>query len=479
MTQAKMSDNVKWTFGIMAVVMVALVIGLVIEPSVDLDAYIAKTDAQANENVAIEQAKSDVVAEKDAEIVALQTELDSLSEPEVAGFLVDELFLNIPFPGDTYSDRELINLFDGEVRFDGEDYDVEETLVIEGLEFVANGNDFEGAVYMSVPSGAIAYILTFDSELNTSLISEDETLEFSLLGDTYEVSSWDNTEVTLTKGEEFLLDIGTSVTIGEQVITLESVSDDRVYITVDGVGKTMDEGSIKVVEGLEIKARDIFNSDTRSFAVFMIAEELESTLEDEDEYEEDSAWEWAIDANSIGLVLSEDHTQVDADGDEDFPAVASGESLCLPNDYVCVLSNGLSEEDQEEVSFELDVRSGQGYVRVEGRFLSGLEDYSRLYVNASGIYNRDLELVNNVSVELGDTDLVLNISTSWITVGDFRVNYLLNNSESNGAILDSEDEDYLSEYGISIVNPEDSAEDNQYSISVPKEQLEGSFSLLM
>ena len=212
-------------------------------------------------------------------------------------------------------------------------------------------------------------------------------------------------------------------------------------------------------------------------AKIIVAEDIENEVFDGEEYEEDSAWEWVISPNSIGLILVEDFTEVDPDGDEEFSAIGADEKLCLPNDYKCVIFNGMSEEDTEEYSLELDDRDGPK-VRIEGNFQKGTKDYDRIYVNVTGIYDRDLELIAVDEIELADTDSVLDISTGDLVFEDFTVNMDLDDAEANTNDLNSEDEDWLTDFGLLIVNPEDSAEDQEFSVFVPEERLEGSITLV-
>jgi hypothetical protein len=436
--------------------------------------------SQATLSASITNAKNEVIslankelANRSALIADLQSQLAEKQvveeEKSLLGYLIDELFLSVPLVEDIFSDREVSTLFDGEVRFDGDDYDAEETITLKDIELLANERDFEGNVYMTVPEEAVEYTLTFDSELDTSLIDEDETLEFNFLGEAYEVSNWDVSEITLAKGKKTKLLIGESITVGDKVITLDGTNDDsKVSVMVGDETEVISEGSTKTVNGIEIRVDSVFHP---TYAVLIVAEEIETTIESGDEYEEDSAWEWVIDANSIGLVLVEDHTEVDLDGDEEFQAVGVDEKLCLPNEYKCIVFNGMDKEDKEEYYLELDEKSGVDYVRIEGNFVSGLKDYDRVYVDVSDskVYDRDLEEITG-TIELGDTDSILEVGSDLV-FEDLTINFALDTANVNG------DEDYLTDYGILVINPEDAVEDNEFNIFIPEKQLEGSISL--
>jgi len=443
----------------------------------------------------IENAVRDAITIKDLKIENLEKliegytnvteETDETEEIELKGYLVDELYLETGF-NDTYSDREL-NLFDGEIDFDGKDYDAEETLILKDIRLLANENDFEGNVYMTVPEGAIEYKFEFEDDLNTSEITDEETLEFNFLGKEVEISAWDNDEITIFMGTEMLVDEGEIVEFESYKIVLISVTDNSVYLSVeDSSGeletKIIDEDKTRTVNGLKIRVDDVFSSGTKSFAELVVGNDLHLEVTDGEEYEEDSIWNWKISANSIGIVLNEDFTEVDSDGDEDFPAVGVGEKLCLPNDYVCVQFNGMDEVDSEEYTFELDTKKTLEYVRVEGSFQSGIENYDRIYINISNqkFYDKDFDEITDI-ITLGDSDLELELFSDerdWIQINKLYLLQSLDLVSYDGTNISSKDENFLTNYGILIVNPEDSCEDQEFNIFIPENKIEGSISLI-
>ena len=474
-------DNLNWV-GVAIIVVVALLIGGIIGFVISPSETKGLTSAECNSKTSdvLEQG----VFQKNAEIETLKGLLEKCgnetaeteTETEIFdfGYLVDELYLN-DLLSDTYSDREL-NLFDGEFDFDGKEYDAEETLILKDIELLANEDDFEGKVYLTLLEGAIEYKLEFEDNLNTSLIDEEETLEFSLLGEDVEISSWDNDAITIFRGTEIFANQGELINFEEYKIVLISVTDDSVYLSVqnsEGEFKTkiIDEDETRTINGLKIRIDDVFSSESKSFAELVLGIDIDTEIRDGEEYEEDSIWNWKINANSIGLVLNEDFLEIDSD--EDFSAIGRNEKLCLPNEYVCVKFNGMDEKDSEEYSLELDERSGEEYVRVKGNFEYGTKDYDRIYVNSSGIYDRNLDLIDINEIELGDTNSILNISLGSLVFDDFEVNFDLNVTN-----VKDDEEDYLTDYGILVVNPENSMEDNEFNIFVPENKIEGSISLI-
>jgi len=278
-------------------------------------------------------------------------------------------------------------------------------------------------------------------------------------------------EITFTRGTEHFLSEGDSITVDEKVIVLDMVLEDAVYVLVDGIGEKIEESDTETVNGVDIKVNEVLyttKENQASKATLTIGEEVEITVSDGDEYEEDSIWEWVIDTNTVGLVLIEEFTELE----EDFSALIEGDKVCLPNEYACVLFNGVIEEDSEEYTFELDTKNTLEYVEVNGNFQNGIEDYDKIYVNTTGIYDEDFDLIGT-EVELGDTDLVLDMSTGDIVIENFEVNLDLNVTN-----VGTGDENFLTDYGILVDNIEDSIENQEFRITVPQEKLEASVSLI-
>ncbi len=449
--------------------------------------------ASLNEQLA-EAEKPVEVVYTDGTPVVVDENGDMVVEEEKSflGYLIDKLKLGIGIPEETYSDREVITLFDGEVSFDGEDYDTNEFLILsEGIVLEANGDDFEGNVYMTVQSEAVEYKLTFEDDLITSNIGEgeyeDETLEFMFLGENYEVTKWNDAsgkyEITLNKGTEQKLTIGESIDVDGSSIVLDAIADDKIFVCVDGVCKSISEDQTKTVNGIEISVNSVFNSETYQFAYLTVGDEVELTITHDEEYEKDSAWKYVITEHSIGIILDEDFDEVDLDGDEEFQAIGVGESLSLPNAYLGIIFNGMSSEDVEEYDFEID----GDFVEIKGNFEVEHKDYNRIYVNDDGLIYEDDNLDDKIVGEfkLGNSDLVLSANETHILIVDsetskelIQLNLDLKDMQVDDSKDITNDEDYLTNYGILVMNPDDSIEDEEWTIEVPEKQLEGSISLI-
>jgi len=419
--------------------------------------------------------KDSALSARDSEIAGLKanlTAIETASSTETAGYLIDGLFFE-ELVDELLTDREVKTLFDGKIVVGDETYGIEEVFTLDGLSVLANEKDFNGDAYLIAPRDSVSYKVIFDSDLNTSTIDgEDNSLVFNFLGKEIEIVEWNNisNEVTLFRGDEFTLNEGDSVTVDTKTVTLTSVSDnDNVFVTVDGVSKEISEGQTKTINGLEVRAKTvIFNSVTpRLMAILVIGNNVEETVADGDEFEEGSMWDWTIDPNSIGIVLNDEFTELD----DELKPLASGETLCLPNEYVCVRYDGLIKQDTEKVTFELDTFDGSNYVLTEGNFQSGLNDYTRLYINSTGIYDKDFVLVGPITV--GDFDSTLSVVGANIVIEDFNVSLDLNVSN-----VGSDDVTYRTLFGITVEDPENSIDEQSWSIVVPEERVESIVTVL-
>jgi len=484
-----MGNGFKWFVGVVLVVLVIAAISA----GMKFNALNKqnKADFDAEKATAISEAVGLVTSEKDAQIKDLNTQITNLNakitelqaveeeviaeEEKVAkGYIIDEIYLEGKVT-DLLSDRDLNTLFDGTVRFDNEDYDAEETFDIK-MFLKANDNDFEGIPYLTFEEDDLVYKFDFETSLITGDIKEDETLVFNLLGKEVEISKWVDDKITFTQGDEYYLYAGDSVVIDGQTVVLDFVLDDAVYVLVDGVGKKIEEGSARVINGLEIKAKEVLysgRSDIVSRATLVIGNDVELTVYDSDEYEKNSIWEWIIDDNSIGVKLIEDFTELD----EDYNALAPEGTICLPNDYICIQYNGVIEEDSEDYSFEIE----DSFVEIKGNFEFGTEDYDKIYIFTDGLIYEDDNTEDYIGeeVNLGDTELKLKVDAEWITIDtdEFKVKLALDDAEVNGVPICSKDYDYMSDYGILVENPDNACEDKQFEISIPEEQLEATISV--
>lgn len=511
---------------IMAVLMVALLVFSLVGctetfTKEELDAELAAREAELEvsyqntvsgleekyglEKLELEDKQTELLAEKEQlsldkdslvlEVSDLKSELEALkvaeeqkaTEEEVT-YVKDELELDEAYSF-TVSDRNLNSLLDSEVEFDGEDYDVEELVAVSDAKVAVNKKDFGSDVYLVLKEGAVEYKLIVDSDLDRDAINEDESLELSFLGEKYNVVEWGDNELTYTKGAEYFVKEGERFLYDNVVVELSVVHDDDVYVIVyelvdadDLSTSTVKIGSVKLEEGeteevagVEVRAKDVMgNEDGPGFATLEVGKDVFVEVESGDEFEEDSPWEWVIEDDYLGLVLAKDFDEL---GD-DFEPLAEGESLELPGKYLTLVFEGLEKEDVFEYSFEADEHDEVSYVQIDGDFVKDGEDYERIYVSEDGIFDEDFVLIDEESIELGDTELELVLDEGKIVVDDIELELNFSALSVDGEDVSEKDDAYRTVYGIVIDSPEDSLENDELFLSIPEAKLKASLAFI-
>lgn len=427
---------------------------------------------------------------KDIEINSLNAQIVSLEvvptevETEISngflGYLIDKLGIG-EFISDIFSDREVKKLIDSKVEVNGKSYDFEETLTIEGVTAVINGDDYKENSYLNLLEDSVSYNVVFSNKLNVSkLDNEDNTLTFNFLGKEITITSWNKVdkEITLFEGKRVILNEGESVEVDGKTVVLSYVSDNNnVFVTVGSNSKMILEGQTKTIGGIQVRVENVlFNSVTpKLMATLVVGTDVEKTISDGDEFEEDSIFEYVIVDNSIGITLKESFTEIDED--EEFKAIGTGEKFCLPNEYVCLVFNGLVEEDYESYRFYLD----DGFVVVKGNFQSGVRDFTKLFITSEGIYSdRDMNVDDLLTdVYFGDSEEELSSDEFSIFTGT-GINFLLSltDVEVNNVVVDGKEDNYRSIYGAIVESPESNLEREEVRLSIPMKAVEYTVSLL-
>lgn len=458
--------------------------------------------------------KDSVIADKDNSLLTKDAEISNLAEQVVIlnqqvidastiieptvvenvinyiGELFDRLISEIFVK--TLTDREL-DLIDGEVEFidengDEKDFNIDERVYIKDITATVNGEDFDADVYAIVLKDAIQYIVDFEDNLNISLIDSDNPLVFDFLGERIEVIDWNDGDVKFLSTNKLLVNEGESVTTNTSTITVEMVSSDKisVLITVNADSEVVKVGKSKTIGGIDVYVSDIFYRDNGNSRVYLyVGNDVMQTISD-DEYEEDSIWSWIVndDNKTIGLTLSEEFEDLD----EENKPLAYGESICLPNDYVCVKFNELSDEEYSELKFEYDANDKE--LEIKGDFEIDDEDVDTLFINNTGMYYEDEDnKMQYMNTDLygffwDDYFLQYDNDTRIITIGTEDDNDLvipMNLSKVEFVNFDNETKEgmYRSIYG-SIIEiesdlDEDPEDDKEISILIPEEQIEVSF----
>ncbi len=392
------------------------------------------------------------------------------------GYLIDGLYLNNVF-SKVLSHREVSKLVDSKVSFKDNNYDVQEIVQLSNLSSSINGKDFQENTYLSVPRNGIEYSVSFESSLNTSQVSVNDPLEFSFLGNNVKITDWSSSgQITMSLANEQYLHQGDNFTVDNKVFTVTGIYDTAVAVSEKGTTVIIDNGKTKTIDGVEVEVSQVLPSSavpSSSMVVLNAGKDVSKTITNGDSYTDGSAYKYVITSNSIGLTLKEDFNRLNTSSG--FNAISSGSSLCLPNNYVCVDYNGLSTEKVSDYTFSMDGNS----ILIEGDLVAGLSSYNKVYVNNGSVFeDYDLSKPINSSVYFGDSNVVLNINGSNLGFESIK---LLNNLSSvsvNSNDISANENNYRTVYGSVIESPKSSSENQEFTVSIPKNQLETSVSVI-
>ena len=335
---------------------------------------------------------------------------------------------------ESIEDNKLSTLLDTKIRWDDgingtESYDIHEEILLTNdggdskLKLVTNlyhadGEDFEYVVLQNDES--LRYRLVFDDVIVYSDHDDEEELEVTILGKDYEITEFNNEfdDITISLSEERLVKKGETFIIDGTTITIEEIYEKDVQI--NGI-LIKDTGSVKKVDGLEIKVSEIISHPDSSLdkARIRIGKDIKRDISPGDEYiEDDETWEWDLGINNdgkqyIGVKYALKSVSYDEDEPEENP-ISVGESYIFPENYAALSFDGLTDVSYKDfdLSFdEKDLYSGDSSTRkndINVAILEGEEgdsitlDYDDNDVETNSIYFEYVE--GGVNVYFRDID---------------------------------------------------------------------------
>ncbi|MDX1279016.1 cell envelope integrity protein TolA [Oceanihabitans sediminis] len=469
------------------------------EHEADLQAAKEHTDELlAEKEVELDNLKTSMKAESDAEIEKLKQEIAELKE---VGEKIEEQLQGYELERVLGEDFEVVvkenrldSLFKGEIEFDDEDIDVEEVLSIsDDLKTLVSGFDndeFGETIYLGTDSkGAIEYKLVFKDEIDLESISDENSLKIKLLGTEMEIVEASEEEIKMILSEDVTATVGT--VFGD--LTVENIGENAVLVKVGDEIEVISEDSMEEVGDYEVMVDTIFYDEDKEnrLAVLKIGTQLTETVQDGDaaelfgQDEDEPLWVWSIDMpNSIGLSL--DKKLVDLD--EEYKPLKVGDSLSLPGDYASVMFLKLTDVSYMNIDVYFDEKdlTGDEYENVvifkadDEVFNLGDEDVDTVYVGYSGLYYKDgsYKRVNQdfFVVSYDETEMMVERSPRGFYFGEYevRINRELNEFRDlvyDGVSLEKFDEMFVDYYGMKMDNIEDSLEDDKLVFQVPSEEV--------
>jgi len=315
----------------------------------------------------------------------------------VSGGKSEDLLLNTSFNasgefGNALTDDDLAGLQDSTLSLDigtvSGDYDYHDELVLGGgynatfgvvptplrvdtsLTSTSPDEDWKADIFTLVPANAVEYYYIFDEDITSGNriinASTADPITINFLGKNIEISSADKDTITAQVGEEAFLNVDDSVVVNGKTVKLLNVasgtSPTSVVVDVDGVQSTV-TGTEKV-NGLKVKVKETFYSDTRTerSASLIVGTDATKSYDDGDEYigqsEDDPDWVWDLENLDgarpvIGIKFAQ-NLDDPTDGaltlggtvkSTAAPTAVLGDTLSFPNNYIKIKLDSTIEND--------------------------------------------------------------------------------------------------------------------------------------
>jgi len=471
----------------------------------------AMSEAQANAQKAIDEAKAQAEAAKQAELAKLETEKAQLEEQlaakqeqeriEQEEIVKDESAYKIDNVGLTEDFAAVIDSDDYNklkyysVRFDGDDYDVEEVVELNSdVKPVYNFDEKDAEIFLEVADkNAIEYRVEFPESIDFTDVNEDkdDELEISFLGEDVVITKYEDDEVTFYSGTSKFIQVGQSFTVDDKVVELITIADDKALVKIGEDSAVVYTGNTKVIGDVEVKVSDILNNEEGpGYAKITVAleDDVEYVVKDGDEYEADDRFEYVVEGTddaleAIGLRLAEEYT----DDDEVF---AVGEGISFPNDYIKVYFDEVLNAEVEDVTFRLSSDEidliYDGIVEFDGK---KVEKNSVVFDVASGTaltfeYETKTDKYEDVDVsELsklvlynGDREFTIELTDSAISITDgvkeYKFKYVIGSdheftdAKKDAAIMDDEDDRLVDNGDVVYSSGVTDADEEEDTVSV-------------
>ena len=403
-------------------------------------------------------------------------------------------------------DNDLELLSDGEIEFDGDDYDISETLELSDKFALAlsldDDEEMAGTPYIKLDDGAIRYTYNFDERINMSLIDNEEPLKITFLGVDLMIVNVENYSFTIRTGEEFIVTEGEVIVVDGQEILIKVISEDKIAVEVGDEFEVIDKGDTDDIGDLEIYVDEVIEGGEfgNDYAVIIVesSTEVDETYDRNDEVVEDvEDWVWTIETDvddlvSIGVEYSEKSDELD----DDFPPLALGDYIALPFDFMEIYIDEAFELNYVEFNFDFDEFrfNGSDIMALhitcdEDNIIVGDEELNEVWFNGTLIMyeDEDGKEVNTstkiIILENDETELEVKWNSINFTIGDLKIAPGENfthlgvydeDAEGDelkyaGVSIGTADYDVLTPSGMLIEDPESNGDNDEVVIQIPND----------
>ncbi len=256
-------------------------------------------------------------------------------------------------------------------------YNVEDTLTFStglavetAVTATSPNEDYENNVFLEVGSDSIQYRYVFKEALTSGNFlvnaSSSNPIDLIFMGKNLKIQGAGvaGDTITATVGEELFMKVGDVSTVNKKKVKLVNVasgtgSNAALVVDIDGVQKTVSGTSSVLVNGLKVRIQDVFYTDTLSerSATLIVGTDAVKTYTNGDPYigedKNDPDWVWAIEnAHTGSPTLGVDFDQ-SWDGASN--VVKVGKSVSLPNDFVTLKLDSLTQTKKQTYTVETNV----------------------------------------------------------------------------------------------------------------------------
>lgn len=445
-----------------------------------------------------------VLTDKDKVLLAFEKEVADLMDLEVVSKeAIDDLELGADVPKQSLDQYDLSFLKSGEVEFDGENYDYEEKIYLDGLKVGTSTSDdveFDSAPKLLFSkTGAVEFAFEFKDEFEYVDVSEDKPLKLNFLDKSLSIVKVTEDSFTYKVAEEVSLNEGESKLVDGHTVVLEGVFDGKVRVSVDGEVKSVSDGDTKDFGDVQVRVKDVlFKGYQSEFAGadLEIGNDILKTVKDGDEFvEDDEKFVWAVSADSE--LLSSIGLSYDVKADDlDEEILAAGDSL----DFLGYFNLKFDLEKQYEYSdYELsfdDIKDEDlPVLKISTKDDRGLkvdsERLSKVYFDGEKAYWKEdgewKESNGSIYLLNGDTELKVSYDADedLLSVGediqlkteDFKSLQEEDKAEESdvyvyGTPSGKVDESLLLDNGVLVRSVEKNADNDKVELSLPDEKVE-------
>lgn len=500
----------------------------------DIKALEADKDVLAEEIVSLNEGNKELentVTDLELKQDELEAEIEDLKAvPEVEtieGYIIDEILLGDDVAG-VYDDGEVEYLFDGDIEFNDNDYEVYEELILSsGAELLASGlgDDEEMCAmpYLGFTGyGALSYMINFEAiDMSEIGLGDDQdTLVIPFLGKEVEIVSLDNDDMVIRNTQKITMKQGDILELegGDLVFIDVSANEDKALFSFNGENVFAEENHAEdLPNGMEIIVDSVIASysvdKADDWVTFYLGDSVEEEYENGQEMVEDPDWliNWDAlgDLTFIEVVYDEKSLELD----DDYTPLALGEEILYPYGIYGLKFYELNELDYLTIESKFDEEEISGSDKMgmwleasENVFVIDRNEVDKVFTDGTYFYylDDDNDLVKvpsslgeEVAVKYEDTDLLFKYNSGNLRLktldGSEKLTFDINvNSEKlglveeeaeaaevdyNGFDIGSKECDVLTKYGIVVKTPEDNGDDDKFELSIPSEQIEASFIL--